>query len=170
MCRNMKAKVLSELGPLQEDGEDLGWKVERSTSYHGKEIRVSEKDLKTAGWQSCWLKIQRAKESKWAQWADASQVESKFQSFPRDHFAPSAPLATHRDPKVSRDPLCYGAHLGSRKVRNWGLRIWHHSWFDSVATEARLWTLRTIAHNMFVFLFWLLLAHLIAIIELDKAR
>lgn len=27
MCRNMKAKVLSELQPLQEDGEDLGEKL-----------------------------------------------------------------------------------------------------------------------------------------------
>ena len=33
-----------------------GWKVERSTSYHGKEICVSEKELKSAGWQLCWLK------------------------------------------------------------------------------------------------------------------
>ena len=42
-----------------------------------------------------------------------AKVESKFQSFPRDHFAPAAPLATHRGPKVLRDPQCYEPTLGA---------------------------------------------------------
>ena len=47
-----------------------------------------------------------------------AKVESKFQSFPRDHFAPAAPLATHRGLKVLGDPWCYEPTLGAGRSQS----------------------------------------------------
>ena len=129
MCTNMKAKVLSELQTLQEDGEDLGEKLKEVLPTMERRSVSVRKNLSLLG-GSCvdWRKIQRAKESKWAQWADASQVESKFQSFPRDHFVLSAPLATHRGPKVLGDPLCYEPTLRAGGSETEVSGTWCHLW------------------------------------------
>lgn len=127
MCRNTKAKVLSELQPLQEDGETWAksWK---------KYFLPLKGDL--CQWerpQDCWvaavLTEGRFKELRKANEHNGqmlAKVESKFQSFPRDHFAPAAPLATHRGPKVLGDPQCYEPTLGAGGSQTEVLGTWCH--------------------------------------------
>ena len=88
-----------------------------------------------------------------------AKVESKFQSFPKDHFAHAAPLVTHRGPKVLGDPLCYEPTLGaggsqtevSGRSQTEVSRTWHHLQVWLSCHRTRLWTPRTIAQNCLIF-------------------